>query len=541
MQLRRRRNASLPLPINRLPPELLRMIFGHLRKPPSTRRTRHLYGVRFSPYTPLISVMLVCHKWCTIASHAASLWTDIGLSATELLISRSLGASIRLSGCLSPEDDPLETIFKDNGARIRELDLWAVGPMPALPSILETHMPRLHTIALFSEDKFSSTVPSQLLINVPVSFPALKAMMLENILIIPTHVLPQLTHLHLGRMKGLSVSDILDVLRNTPALEVLDISPPEASIHPSRSTGAASSPVALHHLRDLYVRNLTFTIVHHLVTVLDVPTLAFLHMYSPFGSDGTIVPTKLLPKAVTMWKVNRLAVDLKYALLSVAFRGDHVSLDVETTFNLVQEEKWNWLHNDFPTMLSLSGVGELHFQTRLWDVPVSENLLSLLAPYMPAVSTLIIKHDAGRFGNDDDDPEGVICLGRAVAGILASDRPVLFPNVVHLELIVSDIPVELCQCISDGLARRAEAGRRLQKLRIRVDESHSFRWKMKWLHEQEPEWEETGIFDHVDSGEIFQKRRGYMRYDDYDDDTARLGWGKWKDCVQSAQHDYWEE
>ncbi|KAM5542306.1 hypothetical protein V8D89_004179 [Ganoderma adspersum] len=406
-------------------------------------------------------------------------------------------------------------------------------------------MPRIQTIALSKQATFPDPLQSQVFTDIPALFPSLKAMILEDILFVPTHVLPQLTHLHLGQMEELCVSEILDLLRNTPALEVLDISPPNPFITPPRSTRAASSSVALHHLHDLYVRNLTSTIVHHLVAVLDVPSLAFLDLSSIYGSDGTMASMPLIPSAVTTWKVNRLAVDLKSSLFRVMFRGDHVSLDVGiTTFNMVQhEEKWVWLRNDLPMILSLSDVEELHFQTRLWDVPASENLLAHLAPYMPAVTTLIVKHDASHLGHDDD-PEGVTCLAQKVAGILASDRPVLFPNLVHLELIVSDIPVELCQYISYSLARRDEDGRRLQKLRIRVDERHSFRWKMKWVHEQEPEWEETGIFDHVDSGEIFPKRRGHMRYDDYsyrDDDTDRLGWGKWKDCMERAQHDYWQE
>ena len=66
---------------------------------------------------------------------------------------------------------------------------------------------------------------------------------------------------------------------------------------------------------------------------------------------------------------------------------------------------------------------------------------------------------------------------------------------------------------------------------------------MKWLHEQKPDYAGTGVFDHVDEGEIYPKSRGYMSYEDYsyrNDDTWRVGWGEWKGCVKRAQHEFWE-
>ena len=550
MQLRRRRNASIALPINRLPPELLRMIFGHLRNLPSTRRFVYPDSVRFSSYGPLISAVLVCHKWFTIASQAASLWTDIHSSATEALLPRSLGAPIRLAGRVSAEDNRLEGIIKDNGARTCELDLWSVGPtVLVLQSILAVNMPRLRAISLFSNDAPAERLHSLLFTDVPASFPALKALMLGNVFFVPSQALPQLTHLYLGRMRGVGISNILDLLRNTPALEVLDIAPCRTLITPPP---LAPSSVGLPRLHNVYIRSLPSICVHHLMRPLEVPALTFLHLAPISASPGAFASTPLVPRALATWTVNRLAVGTKPVLTDAAFRGNDVSLDVEfTVSSLAHEEMWTWLRHDLPTLLLLSAVEELHFQAVRWDVPARENLLAHLAPYMPAVSTLIVKHDVLR---DSEDADGATRLAQTVAELLQeggdSSRldsggrgPVLFPNLAHLGLIASDIPLALCEHLAPVLELRERDGRRLRKLRIRVDGGHSFRWKMKWLHEQKPDYAGTGVFDHVDEGEIYPKSRGYMSYEDYsyrNDDAWRVGWGEWKGCVKRAQHEFWE-
>ena len=163
------------------------MVFAHLRPPPSPRRTAYMTPpIAFTSYEPLISSMLVCHKWYAIAFHAASLWTDIDFQRqrtfASILLTRSSGAAIHLCGYLSRKDNTLETAVKDNGARIRELDLWARDSVPALQSILAVDMLRLRVPCISCKDP-QSTQMSTLLNGVPASFPSLRAVLrpLENL------------------------------------------------------------------------------------------------------------------------------------------------------------------------------------------------------------------------------------------------------------------------------------------------------------------------------------------------------------------------
>ena len=192
MQLRRRRNESLLIPVNLLPPELLRTVFSHPRPPPFPRYVGHLASFNeFASYNPLVTAMLVCRKWCAIASHNASLWTDIDFQRqrtfASVLLSRSVGAAIRLCGRLTSEGDALETAIRNNGSRIRELDLWPGNSVPALQSILAVGMPRLRVLCLSCEVP-SAAQASTVLTGTPASFPSLKAMLLGSFLLIPAHV-----------------------------------------------------------------------------------------------------------------------------------------------------------------------------------------------------------------------------------------------------------------------------------------------------------------------------------------------------------------
>ncbi len=476
--------------------------------------------------------MLVCHKWYAIASYAASLWTDIDFAQQRtfapVLLTRSLGACVHLCGSLPSREKALETSIRNNGARIRELDLWALGPMPAWQSILAVDMPRIRVLCLSCSCKDQSV----LLIGAPASFPALRAMLLESFLFVPAHVLPQLTHLHLAKLVRVNAANMLDLLRNTPALQLLDINSGDLIVPLNLTT--VSSPVALPRLHSAHISRLASAAVHHLMVALAVPHPAFLDLSNIFASGGTLSSTPLLPDALTRHTMRRLAFDMdnNFKYFRTAFHGNDVSLTLKlTNVGVPHSERAQWAFTDFPTMLPLSGIEEFHFQVlQQWEAP--QDLLPHLSAYMPAVSTLLIKHDPG---TEEEDADGYMVLARTVARILESDNPVLFPNLAHLELIVTCIPLAFCALIARALARRDRDGRRLRKLRIRIDDDYTFQWKMKWMGMREQNYKKTDIFDHVDSGEIS---------DDFLDDgsdTHRLGWGSWKDCVQRARHGYWQE
>ncbi|KAM5542318.1 hypothetical protein V8D89_004191 [Ganoderma adspersum] len=122
------------------------------------------------------------------------------------------------------------------------------------------------------------------------------------------------------------------------------------------------------------------------------------------------------------------------------------------------------------------------------------------------------------------DNHGHRALARTVTRILESDNPVLFPNLVHLDLVVCRVPLACFTLVACTLVRRDEASRHLPKLRV-SDEY------LPPTH-MRPDYKKTGIFDHVDSADI--------SYLNYDADAQELGWGRWKDCVERADHGYWQ-
>ena len=65
-------------PANRLPPELLEMVFQYLRG--LTELVGPLYNLPlpvFNSYEPVRSAVPVCRKWYVVASEKASPWTEV--------------------------------------------------------------------------------------------------------------------------------------------------------------------------------------------------------------------------------------------------------------------------------------------------------------------------------------------------------------------------------------------------------------------------------------------------------------------------------
>ncbi len=417
MKLRRCRNDSIAVPINRLPPELLRIILGHVRHPPSTRYTSHLSASRFASYHPIVSTMLVCHKWHAIGSQAASLWTDIDFACqgafAPVLLTRSLGAPIRLCGRLDG-DNTLQKVITDHGERIRELDLWVGAgfshPMPVLQSILAVDMPRVRVLSLSRKSSSVGEGPASVITDAdtPASFPTLKAMLLQGFLLVPTHVLPQLTHLNLTRLDDVNPSSILKLLKNTPALEVLDVIQCREYTAPPNSA-APSSSVILLRLHSVYMWCLTSATVHDLMARLEAPSLASLRLSSIFAMSGALLSTPLIPRSLSTRTVNRLAFDLggNFTSFHTVFHGNDLSLAMGINAIGVQDiERASWAFDDFPTILPLCCVEELHFQAQEWDV--ADDLLPHLAARMPMVSTLFVKHNERTSRDEDSDTDGLM-------------------------------------------------------------------------------------------------------------------------------------
>ncbi|PIL30015.1 hypothetical protein GSI_07927 [Ganoderma sinense ZZ0214-1] len=349
-------------------------------------------------------------------------------------------------------------------------------------------------------------------------------------------------------MAQVDASTILDLLRNTPALEVLEIKSRDVLAPPNSAT-ISSRPVSLPRLQSAHISHSTSAVAHCLMAALDVPSLAFLDL-TVHVNGGTLLSVPPLPRALATHPMRRLAFDVGSdsdfnPSFHAALHGSGASLAIGLHAHNVLHTgtEWaQWMLTDLPTTLPLSGIEEFHIRAREWDAP--EDALPHLAVYMPAVSTLLIKHethDDDYDYDDGDDTDGHMELARVVARVLTSDGPVLFPRLAHVELIVGSIPLAFCELLARALGHRDVGGRRLQRLRIRVDDEHydSFRWRV--MGGRVSEYRKTGIFDHVDVCEIPDGSSDGAGHEPNDGDTQRLGWGKWRDCVQQARHEYWEE
>ncbi|TBU52027.1 hypothetical protein BD310DRAFT_1043275 [Dichomitus squalens] len=544
-QMRRCRNDSPTLPISRLPPELLRMIFGYLRDPPSPHRWRNSTRTRFASYKPLIAAMLVCYKWHSIASQTASLWTDIDVVRqgcfASVLLSRSSAAPFRLRGrfteSTSDQNNSLEDIISIQRSRLLQLDLWGsseaeVASPTRMHNLLAMDMPLLHILSLSCEPVDDVALPSTAF-GASGKFPNLQAMLLENFLWVPSCGLPKLTHLHLAQVDSFTTRDVRDLLRSTPALEVLDITLSSGLTVAPGST-APASPVALPCLHSVYVWSLTAAAVHELLSPLETPNLAFLDLEGIFTREGTALSIPLFPPSLASRIPDRLAFKLSgnFTAFRTAIHGNDISFKLDLRASgASQEARVSYAFDVLPRMLSLSGIEELHFKARDWDT----TLLLHLASFMPMVSKLLIKHDAHR--TEDARLEDVTEMGKLLGNLLEADDPVLFPKLTHLDIVVGVAPSDFCELISFGLEKRHKDGRRLQKLRIRLEDGDPFAYSLG--KRTVPNLDQSGIRNHVDSARL-HGARGIFDSPKGAEDDERPRWGIWKDIVTRPRHNYWE-
>ena len=279
--LRRCYNESSSVPINRLHPEILAMVFSFLRRPalpPDTLVTAE--RPIFWSYRPLLDAMLVCNRWYMIVCQQPSLWTKVDFihhpSAVRHLLDRSAAASLHLRVTFTGKGkDPLQQLqlstLKTRVHRLRKLDLSArdTAMMFKRVPLIDVDMPLLRGLLI--------TVGYDDAADVGVfraspggRYPNLESMVLKNFVWIPANPIPRLTHLHLGYMEGVSLDDILDLLAHTPVLEYLEI-------HCSHSEEAVGpGQVTLPQLRTLVMDRLPISaeVLHSFLTRVRLPRIA---------------------------------------------------------------------------------------------------------------------------------------------------------------------------------------------------------------------------------------------------------------------------
>ncbi|KAI0364908.1 hypothetical protein BV20DRAFT_810005 [Pilatotrama ljubarskyi] len=514
-----RRQYNSHLPPNRLPPEILGEIFESLRTrmaPNTASFTQPLYD-----YTDILSALTVCHRWYGIATARATLWTFIDFAhdrnaPAKLKRSRMAPLHIRFSLEVYASN-VLVDFMRTHGDRLRELHLWAedratLSRLLGRLNVLGRNLAQLIVAAV----RGSRTVAIRSLFL--GSTPTLKALALKRTPWVPSNSFPNLTHLYLSSLTRLSIALLLGLLQHSPMLHLLHID--ECDIDVSSFDGETTAAVPLPRLRFLSLGHVSFDPVHDFMHHLNVPGSVMLRLFSlrfwqhadedeGFGDFLFTNPFTISNDFTRL----EMVVGMNWRKLvaesdepgSGGFWIDFVLH--HTPLGLFSEDWEDWLYQ-LPQVLSLSSIQTLHLCLRVWDV------LLHLSHYMPQVRTLAIEEHTPI---PDTHPEVSAAHGMIahLCELLLTDIPISFPNLESISIDAScNLPDPVL--LLAGTMKRAQDGRRLRHLRIRVDPS---RYTRDYITEQY-----TEICKHVDEvlfidGEIW----------------------KWEvNEVWRADHDYWE-
>ncbi|KZT09075.1 uncharacterized protein LAESUDRAFT_811136 [Laetiporus sulphureus 93-53] len=213
------------VPINRLPPEVLGMIFEFVPEFPSDESLETLVHRIWGPSSrnPEDSLILshVCRHWRAVATGLPTLWTSIDgtLAFPPSTILKRAGSLPRNIFLLNEISNFVDYSFFD-GPNFREL-LWDSVDIEEMTECLQSPAPMLENLALKADIPIHSAnhvhrKSFSLFMN---ETPRLRRLALECFPVLPTNRFTGLTHLHLASCVGAQIlSGILSMLAGTPGL-----------------------------------------------------------------------------------------------------------------------------------------------------------------------------------------------------------------------------------------------------------------------------------------------------------------------------------
>ncbi|KAK0232531.1 hypothetical protein IW262DRAFT_1450981 [Armillaria fumosa] len=305
--IRGARNALQP--INRLPPELLAIIFlmrqEHL---PSFLPIPCVGIYRPRHYRDWLKVLHVCRHWRAITATYTRLWATIDTDLDPAtFIRRSSKAPLTVyvgirSGKINQSD--LEIILRQT-RRIRELHIdafkWQTSAAP-LYELLKKPAKSLLSLTILIDGDRNST-PHDLPTLFRGRMPRLKQLCLEHISTWPKTHFQNLTHVCLYRQDRAfrpCTNDFLDFLEGCPLLEELAL----IDAGPTRSTAGdvpavfSHRVVPLNHLRELNYGSLGYALpITRLLSHLALPASASMYFWGaplqlPTEELSQLIPDK---------------------------------------------------------------------------------------------------------------------------------------------------------------------------------------------------------------------------------------------------------
>ncbi|KAI0656852.1 hypothetical protein C8Q70DRAFT_319300, partial [Cubamyces menziesii] len=313
------RHLNSLLPIDRLPPEILLIIFGHVMRSDKIHREHLQQGRRIEnrrlritrPLSALIGLTHVCKRWRDVALSAPALWTNIGgCGRRELDAFVARSRSLPLFAHIVTESlADTAPVLAQHGGRMVRLDLTVVGEKPQYaPPALQFSAPLLQCLTIAFECQSHSPLELFTTVLFRTGVSDLKALALIHVNnFIPRNHFPHLTHLYIGTGCGLAepgsekatMCELFQLLANTPALQHLhltglfkwsSIAVPDAFI---RAAVIPTGPIRLPALRSLTYTKGPTNFADRLLRLLELPPHALVRLdalYCPTADDSLAVP-----------------------------------------------------------------------------------------------------------------------------------------------------------------------------------------------------------------------------------------------------------
>ena len=451
--------------MNWLHPELLGMVFEHLRSPIEPMDPEELFGQPvFDPYKPLLSAMMVCHKWYIVAVEKASLWTDVdysrGRTGPTCLLERSGTAPIRLRLIIDgPADNKayLREIVRTNAFRLRELDVYItdIDTMNTVGQLLEDDMPLLQFLKMSTEYyQWNGVLKSSW-----GRFPSLRRMMLVGDLWLPTSEvgsLTRLTDLHISTLSNdLPLASITTLLRATPALEVLEL-------HNCSELTLAELPTTttLEHLTHLTIRAMSTRIAEVLMPALVLPRAIVVCLWYDVESD---LSNALLPQPEYWRNATKVRIDADpYGSLYIELEGDARRIAICFTYDTEIEGEGQPLWPlPIPTTLNLANISTVHLSLwRGWK----ETLWQFVGR-VPALSTLVL-------GGRAEDEATTRDMIDALRDLLLQGEP-RCTGLREVALFLPCVVDGLTEALVPALKKRKDDGQQIKRLKTWIDNRHT--------------------------------------------------------------------
>ena len=462
--------ANMFSPINRIPNELLVMIFkdvqGPLVEQASLGWTERFNSTSTKSYNETRRVVVlshVCRHWRQTALRAPTLWARVdsrSLDRLETFMERARSVPMTLSLRSNTYEKLATLLDATSGKRLRRVDITLDDfAEPIIAPLATWNIPDLEYLILLTKfDSYAgaraSLAPVQLLAG---RTHALKALALQYMgSWMPSNTFPSLTYLHIcfAFSTKVQTSEILAVLSNAPMLEFIHVgqSLRLQDSYPIQET----SPVILSRLRRLNIVHYAYTRAMNLLEHLSVPDNCFVCLdellitLAEEGSPRQLVDIGPLHNATRLDFAS--GEDAVLLVVDSDTSGFWLQARINEDTGIWDGHTWDvWSYN-LPTMMTLSTITSLHI-----NICYVHTFWPTVLPHFTAVVELKVL-----VGSPDPDymsPVDVLCAALSVQPVLLPLLRVLYIQGPYFNRDLDNF----LSALVDMVAFRAGSGHRLQR------------------------------------------------------------------------------